>query len=68
MNVDLIYFGKLVLGENNKFTLDFSDEEFIQKIKFDKKKNDYYMASLDCNLILKEDIKKDKKKINQRTF
>ena len=67
MNVDLIYFGKLVLGENNKFTLDFSDEEFIQKIKFDKK-NDYYMASLDCNLILKEDIKKDKKKINQRTF
>ena len=26
------------------------------------------MASLDCNLILKEDIKKDKKKINQRTF
>ena len=38
MNVDLIYFGKLVLGENNKFTLNFSDEEFIQKNKFKKKK------------------------------
>ena len=28
------------------------------------KKNDYYITSMDCNLILKEDIKKDKKKIN----
>ena len=37
MNVDLIYFNKLDLGGNNKFTLDFSDENFIQKIKFDKK-------------------------------
>ena len=37
MNVDLIYFDKIVLEENNKFTLDFSDEEFVQKIKFDKK-------------------------------
>ena len=35
MNVDLIYFNKLDLGGNNKFTLDFSDENFIQKIKFD---------------------------------
>ena len=26
-------------------------------------KKDYYIASLDCNLILKEDIKKDKKKL-----
>ena len=37
MNVHLIYFDKIVLEENNKFTLDFSDEEFVQKIKFDKK-------------------------------
>ena len=27
------------------------------------KKKDSYIASLDCNLILKEDIKKDKKKL-----
>ena len=60
MNVDLIYFNKLDLRENNKFKLDFSDENFIQKIKFDKK-NDYYIGSLDCNLIFKKGIKKDKK-------
>ena len=35
MNVDLKYFNKLVFEENNKFTLDFSDENFMQKIKFD---------------------------------
>ena len=40
----------------NKFVLDFSDEEFIQKINFN-----HYIASLDCNLILKEYIKIDKK-------
>ena len=27
------------------------------------KKKDYYIASLNCNLILKEDIKKDKEKM-----
>ena len=42
--------------------LDFSDEEFVQKVYFDKNVN-HYIASLDCNLILKEEIKKDKKKI-----
>ena len=41
--------------------LDFSDEEFVQKVYFDKNIN-HYIASLDCNLILKEEIKKDKKK------
>ena len=28
------------------------------------KKTEFYVASLDCNLILKEDVKKDKKKFN----
>ena len=65
MSVDLIYFDKIDLGENNKFTLDFSDEEFIQKIKFDKK-IDYYIASLDYNLILNEDIKKDEKELIEK--
>ena len=46
--------------------LDFSDEEFVQKVYFDKNIN-YYIASLDCNLILKEEIKKDKKKISQKS-
>ena len=40
--------------------LDFPDEEFVQKVYFDKNLN-YYIASLDCNLILKEEIKKDNK-------
>ena len=54
-----IYFGK-ILFDNNKFVLDFSDDEFVQKVDFEKNVN-YYIASLDCNLILKEEIKKDKK-------
>ena len=43
---------------------DFSDQEFIQKVYFDKN-IDYYIASLDCNLILKDEIKKDEKKIEE---
>ena len=62
MNPAFIYFREIPLKDNNKFTLDFSDEEFVQKINFNKKK-DYYIASLNCNLILKEDIKKDKEKM-----
>ena len=54
-----IYFGK-ILFDNNKFVLDFSDDEFVQKVDFEKNVN-YYIASLDCNSILKEEIKKDKK-------
>ena len=30
----LIYFGETHLDENNKFTLDFPDHEFVQKIEF----------------------------------
>ena len=55
-----IYFKEILFNDNNKFVLDFSDQEFIQKVYFDKNK-DYYIATLDCNLILKEEIKKDKK-------
>ena len=55
-----IYFKEIPVNDNNKFVLDFSDEEFVQKVYFDKNIN-HYIASLDCNLILKEEIKKDKK-------
>ena len=58
MNPDFICFKELALDDNNKFVLDFSDGEFIQKINFNKKFN-YCIASLDCNLILKEHFKKD---------
>ena len=45
MRPDFIYFKELLLGKKNKFTLDFSDEEFVQEVDF-LSKNKYYMASL----------------------
>ena len=61
MKPSFIYFKEIPFNDNNKFVLDFSDEEFVQKVYFDKNIN-YHIASLDCNLILKEEIKKHKKK------
>ena len=45
----LIYFREAHLNEENKFTLDFSDQEFVQKIEF-LLKNIYYIATLNCKL------------------
>ena len=64
MKPSFIYFKEIPFNDNNKFVLDFSDEEFVQKVYFDKNIS-YYIASLDCNLILREEIKKDKKKIEE---
>ena len=61
INPDFIYFKEVALNDNNKFTLDFSDEEFVQEISFFKN-IDYYIASLNCSLILKEDIHNKKNK------
>lgn len=33
-----MFFREVDLKDNNKFVLDFADEEFVQKIKFLKKK------------------------------
>ena len=60
MKPSFTYFKEIRFNDNNKFVLDFSDEEFVQKFYFDKNIN-YYILSLDCNLILKEEIKKIKK-------
>ena len=57
-----MYFNEIKLDENNKFTLDFSNEEFIQEVSFSTK-NDYFITSLNSNLIVKENI--DKKKRNK---
>ena len=38
MNLAFIYFREIPLKNKNKFTLDFSDEEFLQKINFNKKR------------------------------
>ena len=48
----LIYFREVHLGENNKFTFDFSDQEFVHEIEF-LSENTYYIASLNCKLKLK---------------
>ena len=56
----LIYFRETHLGENNKFTLDFPDQEFVQEIEF-LSKNKYYITSLNCKLKLKEYIHEDEK-------
>ena len=45
----LMYFREAHLNEENKFTLDFSDQEFVQKIEF-LLKNTYYIATLNCKL------------------
>ena len=51
----------MTFNDNNKFILGFSNEEFVQKIKFFKRK-DYFITSLNCNLKLKTIIKEHKKK------
>ena len=48
-----IYFEEIAISDDNKFTLDFSDQEFVQEIDF---------TSLDCNLKVKKHIHDDKKK------
>ena len=34
-----IYFREIPLDDNNKFVLDFSDDEFVQKVDFEKNVN-----------------------------
>ena len=34
MRPGFTYFKEIALGNDNKFTLDFSDQEFVQKIDF----------------------------------
>ena len=61
MRSGFINFKELALGGDNKFTLDFSDQEFVQEIDF-LSHNDSYITSLDCKLKVKNHIHDDKKK------
>ena len=56
-----IYFKEIAISDDNKFTLDFSDQEIVQEIDF-LSNNDYYITSLDCNLKVKKHIHDDEKK------
>ena len=58
-----IYFKEMALSDDIKFTLDFSDQEFVQEIGF-LSKNDCYITSLNCELMVKKHIHDDKKKKN----
>ena len=53
----LIYFRETLLDANNKFTLDFSDHDFVQEIEF-LSKNKYYITGLKEYIHEDEKIKK----------
>ena len=48
------YFKETPLGVDNRFTLDFSNTELIYQINFSAK-NDYYIATMNCNLVIAND-------------
>ena len=52
MNPAFIFCEESMLNDDNKFVLDFSDEEFVHEVNFLNHLN-YYITSLNCNLILK---------------
>ena len=68
MDPIFIYFNEIDLKDNNKFTLNFSDEQNVQEIIF-LKNRDYYVINLNCNLTVKEHIDDNKKVISkEQTF
>ena len=49
MNPVFIYQNEAKLDYNNKFTIDFIDNDYVNYIKFFQK-NQYYISSLNCNI------------------
>ena len=69
MNPAFIYCKESILNYDNKFVLDFSDEEFVHEVNFLNNLY-YYITSLNCNLILKDIVNdhkdnRDKKLIEE---
>ena len=64
MNPAFIYFNEIILKDDNKFTLDFSYEEFTQEVNF-VNNLDYYITSLNCKLKMKEYIHDKDQKIQE---
>ena len=56
MDFASLYVKEAKLNEDNKFTLDFADEEEIKKVVFSPDK-DYYITTLNANIKLEEDKK-----------
>ena len=59
-----IYFKEVELSDKNKFTIDFSNTEIVYEIDF-LTKNDYYITSSNCDLIVKEQIDDENKLIKE---
>ena len=59
MDPVFIYFKGIDFTDDNKLTLDFSHEEHIQEIIFLENK-EYYIVSLNCNLVVTEHIEHKK--------
>ena len=53
-----------MFDKNKKFTLEFSDEEFVQEVDF-LLKNEYYITSLNCKLKVKGYIHDKDEKIKK---
>ena len=50
-----IYFKEALLDDQNRFTLDFSNEIIVNEILFSPDK-DYYITSMNCDLKLLKDF------------
>ena len=48
------YFKETPIGVDNRFTLDFSNNELIYQINF-LTENDYYITTMICNLVIAND-------------
>ena len=51
------YFKETPHEANNKFTLDFSNTEFVYQINFSNE-NDYYITTMNCNLVIADNYGK----------
>ena len=50
------YFKETPLEASNKFSLDFSNTKLVYHINFSNE-NDYYITTMNCNLVIANDIK-----------
>ena len=70
MELVYIYLKKAFLDDENRFTLDFSDEIIVHQVLLSPEK-DYYVTSMNCNLKLLrdfqayDDIQDDLKKLSE---
>ena len=52
-----IYYNNLSFNQNKRFTLEFSDNDLLERVLFRKNK-DYYITSMSCYVDLTVDVTK----------